>query len=87
MSSAPLTLVGSVLWANVVYVLCSWYVLGSKLRAHTRGPSENPSTRLSVFAMMCFGNCGFTIDFMQLYLEAQSSDNLVNVLVRPILAL
>ena len=35
---APLILVGSVLWAPILYMVCTWYILGSCLRAHTKGP-------------------------------------------------
>ena len=33
----PLTLVGSVLWARVLYVVYGWHELGARLRAHTSG--------------------------------------------------
>ena len=34
---APLTLVGSVLRALDLFLVCSWYVLVSRLGTHTRG--------------------------------------------------
>ena len=38
LSWVPSSLVGSVLWAPVLYItIHDWHVLGSKLGAHTRG--------------------------------------------------
>ena len=34
----PLILVGSVLWAPILYMVYSWYILESRLGTHTEGP-------------------------------------------------
>ena len=39
---APLTLVGSVLWALVLHMVHNGYVLVPRLRGYTKGPCENP---------------------------------------------
>ena len=41
---APLILMGSVLWAPALYMVSSWYALGSRVGAHISGPKESPWT-------------------------------------------